>query len=707
MKKSNYFFHFFTFISILIFSGNLLAQSDIIPLERKLKGPDINNFSGEKPPDNNSDAIIINVPGSYSTIQAAINAANNGDIIQVAAGIYRENLTINKFIQLRGSNYTVNPNTGIRGPETVIQPGTSDPDPNSITAVNILYITSGGSGSIIDGFTFDGDNTLITSGVNMNGADIDAVEGISAYDGLSNTTISNNIIKNLNYAGIDLYNYTNNGASTYDNLITNNKFDNIIPASFGIGVLIYNNCYTSVTYNVMTRVRIGVQTGNYYNADLGSNHSISHNDIECSRLGIFHNLAYSNATTYTLDSNNITTFVGSTNNNGILVSSFQGAVAVNMNGNNVSDARIGFNLWNCPTSSTITVTGGTASNCNIGVFANNYDGYSSNAASSIYAMTGVTITNCDTAIKIKDNDLNSNNATVALNINNTTNVVNGTGIGLLIEGGDASVLFNGAAPVDFSTSIAKYIRLATNGTTVPSASINAQSVKFGGADGTTMSNAQLFAVEDKIDHKVDWNNLGFVSVKAFNNYVTTNSFYPPNTSAGLIQSGIDVAVPGDTVNAGTGTFNENVILNKSVTLKGNGTSSTIIAPSVSCTGNGLTISSPNVNVNDLRVTDFNYGILTSSTNTNLYNVESVLNCNYGINTGNGTNGLTMVKCKFNNNTNGGWRAGTGDLVSNVIMDSCEVKGNNSNPATGFGMFIAASSSITNVFDNITIKNSDF
>ncbi|MEZ4823036.1 MAG: hypothetical protein R2942_11685 [Ignavibacteria bacterium] len=51
--------------------------------------------------------------------------------------------------------------------------------------------------------------------------DMDAVEGISAYDGLSNTTISNNIIKNLNYAGIDLYNYTNNGASTYDNLITN------------------------------------------------------------------------------------------------------------------------------------------------------------------------------------------------------------------------------------------------------------------------------------------------------------------------------------------------------------------------------------------------------------------------------------------------------------------------------------------------------
>ncbi|MBP9192460.1 MAG: hypothetical protein KBF96_07905, partial [Ignavibacteria bacterium] len=672
MKRSIYFFLLFSILHVLVTSGNFLqAQSDIVPLDRKLKGPDINTTSEIRPPENNSDAIIINVPGSYSTIQAAINAANNGDIIQVAAGIYREDLTLNKYLHLRGSNYNVNPNTGIRGPETIIQPFTSDPDPN--TGGTILYITPGGSGSDIDGFTFDGDNTIIVSGVNMNGADVDALEAISAYDGLSNTTVSNNIIKNLNYGGIDYYNYTNGGAATYDNVITNNKFDNIIPNAWGIAVLIYNNCYTSVTDNVMTRVRIGVQTGNFSQTDLGTNHSISHNNIESSRLGIFHNLAYTNATTYTIDSNNITTVVGSTNNNGILVSSFDGAVAVNMNDNNVSDARVGYNLWNCPTTSTITVTGGTATNCNIGVFANNYDGYTSDAVTSIYAMTGVTIANCDTAIKIKDNDLNSNNATVALNINNTTNIVNGTGIGLLLEGGDASVIFNGAVPVDFSTSLAKYIRLATNGTTVPSALINAQSVRFGGTNGTALSNAQLFAVEDKIDHKVDWNSLGFVSVKAFNNYVTTNSFYPPNTAAGLIQSGIDVATPGDTVNAGSGTFNENVLLNKSVTLKGNGTSSTIIAPLVSCTGNGLTISSPNVNVSDLRVTDFNYGIFTSSTSTNLYNVESVMNCNYGINTGNGTNGLTMVKCKFNNNTNGGWRAGTGDLVSNVTMDSCEVK----------------------------------
>lgn len=48
-------------------------------------------------------AKTIEVPKDYSTIQAAINAAQAGDLILIAPGTYKENLTIRKSVELRGS----------------------------------------------------------------------------------------------------------------------------------------------------------------------------------------------------------------------------------------------------------------------------------------------------------------------------------------------------------------------------------------------------------------------------------------------------------------------------------------------------------------------------------------------------------------------------------------------------------------------------
>jgi parallel beta-helix repeat protein len=52
-------------------------------------------------------AKTIEVPKDYQTIQAAINAAQPGDLILIAPGIYKENLTIRKSIELRGADVGV------------------------------------------------------------------------------------------------------------------------------------------------------------------------------------------------------------------------------------------------------------------------------------------------------------------------------------------------------------------------------------------------------------------------------------------------------------------------------------------------------------------------------------------------------------------------------------------------------------------------
>ena len=53
-------------------------------------------------------AADLNVPADYPTIQAAVDAAENGDRIQIAAGVYTGQVLIsNKRLTLTGSAGTV------------------------------------------------------------------------------------------------------------------------------------------------------------------------------------------------------------------------------------------------------------------------------------------------------------------------------------------------------------------------------------------------------------------------------------------------------------------------------------------------------------------------------------------------------------------------------------------------------------------------
>lgn len=495
-------------------------------------------------------------PNTAANVQRGIDAAGSGFILNVqGGGSYVGNTIVNKSLSILGPN-DATAGCATRAAEAVLVPASSQPYYDGTTEVRLMQIEA--SNVAVKGLTFDGDNT------NINGTSIDAADGIDVYEDVSDITIQNNIFKNLNEGGINAY--PSGITSQQNNVITNNKFDNIAGVSggmsypnsgYGIGVLIYNNFYTTVDNNCMTNVRIGVQTGNYNLA--GSPASISNNQIESKIIGIWHNLAYQSASTFIINSNTLTTTSGATTNTGLFVSSLYNNVSATVINNTVTNAKWGIELWNNPTTSKVTISGGTLTNCETGIFANNYDSYASNGESSSYVIDGVTITSNvanNIGVHVKDNSANTNGATTTVTTQNNTAITT-TGTGLLLTGQGSFAAFGTGTPPATFTGQAKYITLTDNGTDVPVTGINATAVTFDGQTGATASPAQNFAIEDKIDHKIDLLPLGFVTVKASNAFVTDIAPLAPtatNNDYTRVRNGILAASTGFTINH-DGTFN--------------------------------------------------------------------------------------------------------------------------------------------------------
>ncbi len=152
----------------------------------------------------------IHVPADQSTIQAAINAASNGDIVLVAPGTYHEN------INFLGKAIIVTSSGG--ADVTSIDGGQLGPE--------VTFATNEGHDSILSGFTIR--NGLASSAnYNLGGG----IYISSAYP----TITANSIVDNRGCSGVGIGSLSG-GAFMQGNLIEHNSASATCANGYGIGI---------------------------------------------------------------------------------------------------------------------------------------------------------------------------------------------------------------------------------------------------------------------------------------------------------------------------------------------------------------------------------------------------------------------------------------------------------------------------------------
>jgi len=158
-------------------------------------------------------AATINVPTDYATIQAAINAASSGDIIQVAAGTYTEKVDVTKGVTITGAGSTAG--------GTIVT--------NGVTNGNVFTIRSSGVSL----------KNILIQARNLNSPqDAGRYAGIAILGSLSNLNIDSVAVTGedlcIDYKNVGLQ--VGDGQNISGLTITNSRFEDL-----AVGLYLYNS----------------------------------------------------------------------------------------------------------------------------------------------------------------------------------------------------------------------------------------------------------------------------------------------------------------------------------------------------------------------------------------------------------------------------------------------------------------------------------
>ncbi|MGB5287501.1 MAG: hypothetical protein WBN42_03365, partial [Ignavibacteriaceae bacterium] len=217
----------------------------------------------------------IHVPGDYSTIQAGISAAVDGDLVLVEDGTYIENINyLGKAITV-ASNFIIDGDTNHISNTIIDGSQPSNPDSGS----TVFFISGEDTTSILYGFTITGGSgTLSPSQANRRGG------GVLCYQ--SNARIEHNIIEyneiihqqSQGGGGICGFNLTSNPPNSMyviveNNIIRNNRCEANDVRAMGGGIFL--QCEGRIVGNQIINNEVE------YNGASGSNQASFGGGISC------------------------------------------------------------------------------------------------------------------------------------------------------------------------------------------------------------------------------------------------------------------------------------------------------------------------------------------------------------------------------------------------------------------------------------------
>ena len=622
--------------------------------------------------------------------------------------------------------------TGAGQGQTIVLPALSGANPGGGGSLvpggsNVFLVQA--DNVVIDNLTVDGDNPSLTSGIVVNGADLDARNGIITNHNLgtfNNLYVHDVTVKDIYLRGI----YASSGGTFH---FAYNTVDNVAadPSSIAIfnflgsGIIDHNTVTrandaisanhsrgTQFLDNVISQSGSGVHTDNAGDSG-GTTDLIQGNTVQNGSLGAYGIFVFVPYNTVTVDSNivsNVDVGLAAFGGQGGSAAFSNNTVTVNPGGTGafVTTDTLGFGQMNVSaTFNGDSFTGYSGGGTGISVVQNA-------GATATVGISGVTINDptigidvSGGSVSITGNHIYNNDIGIELrNAAVATAITGNNFVGGTANATDLTIL-------DTSTVSSALTGNTFDGSTffideqsIGQATLTALSTLFGGTN-TYAGASTGFDIERKIHHAVDTDisaSVGLVGFDANNVFITGGALATDHS----IQRGIDVASNGNIVNVETGTYsNQNVVVNKSVTVLGQGSGAGGSVISIT-SGNGFEIAADNVLLQSLRVagTGSTNGIYINST----VNGDTLTDV---VATGNGTglevhNSAVVTNLQLNQvsliNGTTGFRVATQGTVNGLQIDQSHFDSNT------YGFYTNANSASTtnqNGFNNITITNSSF